>query len=159
MVYVSLLLSNDALICITGLATYADGTKEERKEENIIDESITNHNTAALTGDNFGGHQDSMPRGPRSVGLDISFPYAEHVYGIPEHTTSLSLPTTSLGSAQKQPRYREPYRLYNLDVFEYEIGETMALYGNIPLLIAHGKRKTDDKSMTSVCKLYILSLI
>ena len=88
-----------------------------------------------------------MPRGPRSVGLDISFPYAEHVYGIPEHTTSLSLPTTqsSIGTS----KYREPYRLYNLDVFEYEIGETMALYGNIPLLLAHGKKST-GKSMTSV---------
>jgi hypothetical protein len=42
-----------------------------------------------------------------------------------------------------------------LDVFEYEIGNTMALYGNIPLLLAHGK-VTDKatagkkKSTTSV---------
>lgn len=108
-----------------------------------------------MQGDNFGGHRDSMPRGARSVGLDIAFPYAQHVYGIPEHATSLSLPTTAPGSAGQQAHYGEPYRLYNLDVFEYEIGNTMALYGNIPLLLAHGK-VTDKatagkkKSTTSV---------
>lgn len=105
-----------------------------------------------------------MPRGPRSVGLDIAFPFAQHVYGelfvtlllcfcfligrrgdelvavlttliswqwfhcihfsgIPEHATSLSLPTTAAGTAEVAPRYDEPYRLYNLDVFEYELGK------------------------------------
>lgn len=43
--------------------------------------------------------------------------------GIPEHATSLSLPTTAEGTAEVAPHYSEPYRLYNLDVFEYEIGE------------------------------------
>ena len=31
----------------------------------------------------------------------------------------------------------EPYRLYNLDVFEYELDSRMALYGSIPVMIAH----------------------
>lgn len=35
-----------------------------------------------------------------------------------------------------------PYRLYNLDVFEYEIGNGMALYGSIPYVIAHSKQET-----------------
>lgn len=96
-----------------------------------------------------------MPRGPRSVGLDISFPLAQHVYGIPEHATSLALPTTEQGSAGTPPQYNEPFRLYNLDVFEYELGNPMALYGNIPLLLAHGKvnsatAKGGKQSMTSV---------
>jgi alpha 1,3-glucosidase len=108
-----------------------------------------------MQGDNFGGHKDTMPRGARSVGLDIGFPYAQHVYGIPEHATSLSLPTTAAGTAGQAPHFGEPYRLYNLDVFEYEIGNTMALYGNIPLLLAHGKvpsatSKSGLKSMTAV---------
>ena len=30
----------------------------------------------------------------------------------------------------------EPYRLYNLDVFEFELNERMALYGAIPYMIA-----------------------
>jgi alpha 1,3-glucosidase len=32
----------------------------------------------------------------------------------------------------------DPYRLYNLDVFEYELDNGMALYGSVPVLIAHG---------------------
>ena len=32
--------------------------------------------------------------GPSSVGLDISFPGSEHVYGIPEHADSLALKVT-----------------------------------------------------------------
>ena len=32
--------------------------------------------------------------GPSSVGLDISFPGVEHVYGIPEHADSFVLKTT-----------------------------------------------------------------
>lgn len=35
-------------------------------------------------------------------------------------------------------RNGDPYRLYNLDVFEYELNTGMALYGSVPLLIAHG---------------------
>lgn len=31
----------------------------------------------------------------------------------------------------------EPYRLYNLDVFEYELYNKMALYGSIPFMLAH----------------------
>jgi len=31
----------------------------------------------------------------------------------------------------------DPYRLYNLDVFEYEVDSKMALYGSIPLMLAH----------------------
>lgn len=42
----------------------------------------------------FKTHHDSKPRGPSSVGIDISFPGVEHVYGIPEHATALSLPAT-----------------------------------------------------------------
>jgi alpha 1,3-glucosidase len=60
------------------------------------------------------------------------------LYGIPEHTSPLSLPTTRAGSAGLSPKYNEPYRLYNLDVFEYELDETMALYGHIPFMTAHG---------------------
>jgi len=34
-------------------------------------------------------------------------------------------------------RKSDPYRLYNLDVFEYELYNAMALYGSVPYLIAH----------------------
>ncbi|GMF72942.1 unnamed protein product [Aspergillus oryzae var. brunneus] len=57
----------------------------------------------------FGGNTDTKPKGPESVGLDITFPGYGHVYGIPEHADSLSLRETS----------------------------PMTLYGAIPLMQAH----------------------
>jgi len=115
-----------------GLAIYADGTKEEKR---VIEGGDSD---AHSWSESFGGHKDSMPNGPISVGMDFSFPFAQNVYGIPEHTSPLSLPTTITGSAGYSPHYNQPYRLYNLDVFEYELDQTMALYGHIPLLLAHG---------------------
>src|SRR5580698_3326035 len=38
--------------------------------------------------------------------------------------------------------YNEPYRLYNLDVFEYELDSPMTLYGAIPFMQAHRKDST-----------------
>lgn len=65
-------------------------------------------------------------------------PFADmkHVYGIPEHASKFSLKSTdnSGGGA-----YNEPYRLYNLDVFEYDLDVPMALYGAIPLMVGHNK--------------------
>lgn len=36
----------------------------------------------------------------------------------------------------------DPYRLYNLDVFEYELNNPMALYGSIPYMVAHSSQHT-----------------
>lgn len=86
----------------------------------------------------FGGRTDSKPKGPESLTLDISFPGYSHVFGIPEHASPLSLKTTR-GSpeASSQSAYTDPYRLWNLDVFEYEADSEMALYGAIPFMKAH----------------------
>jgi alpha 1,3-glucosidase len=74
--------------------------------------------------EDFGGHTDKKPRGPASVGMDVSFEGdVPSLFGLPEHATNASLPF-----------YEEPYRFFNLDVFEYEIDEPMALYGAIPIL-------------------------
>ncbi|XP_059574387.1 neutral alpha-glucosidase AB isoform X1 [Alligator mississippiensis] len=81
----------------------------------------------------FKTHTDSKPNGPTSVGLDFSLPGFEHVYGIPEHADNLRLHTTEGG---------EPYRLYNLDVFQYELFTPMALYGAVPVLLAHNVQRT-----------------
>ncbi|XP_043279145.1 neutral alpha-glucosidase AB isoform X2 [Venturia canescens] len=83
--------------------------------------------------ENFKSHHDSKPYGPEAVALDFSFPGAEHAYGIPEHADSHALQST---------KQTDPYRLYNLDVFEYEVNERMSLYGAIPVLYAHGTEKT-----------------
>eukprot|EP00455_Lapot_gusevi_P019430 TRINITY_DN2078_c0_g2_i3.p1 TRINITY_DN2078_c0_g2~~TRINITY_DN2078_c0_g2_i3.p1 ORF type:complete len:708 (-),score=158.67 TRINITY_DN2078_c0_g2_i3:945-3068(-) len=88
--------------------------------------------------ESFGGHSDSKPRGPSAVSLDFTFHGSEHVYGIPEHASSLSLKST-IG---ERASYNEPYRLYNLDVFEYELDVPMALYGAVPLLLSHDTTKT-----------------
>ena len=88
--------------------------------------------------ESFGGNTDSKPRGPESVALDISFPGYGHVYGVPEHTGPLSLRQTRGGDGN----FEEPYRLYNADVFEYEMNSPMTLYGSIPFMQAQKKDST-----------------
>jgi alpha 1,3-glucosidase len=70
--------------------------------------------------------RDEIVRGPSTVALDVTFVGAQHVYGIPEHASTFALKNTN-GDA-----YSDPYRLFNLDVFEYELDEPMALYGAVP---------------------------
>lgn len=83
--------------------------------------------------ENFKGHHDSKPNGPSAVALDFTFHQANILFGIPEHADSFALKTTT-GS--------EPYRLYNLDVFEYILESTMALYGSVPVIYGHGAGST-----------------
>ncbi|CAI9285162.1 unnamed protein product [Lactuca saligna] len=83
----------------------------------------------------FRSHTDSRPYGPQSISFDMSFYGADFVYGIPEHATTLSLkPTNGPGVEQS-----EPYRLFNLDVFEYITDSPFGLYGSIPFMLSHGK--------------------
>jgi alpha 1,3-glucosidase len=120
-----------------GLAIYEDGSVEQKRDLRA-EQGVGTGDSWAET---FQGHHDSRPLGPMSVGMDLAFPFAGHVYGLPEHTSPLSLPTTKRGSAGNDapdPRYSEPYRLYSLDVFEYELDNSMALYGHVPFLLAHG---------------------
>lgn len=83
--------------------------------------------------ESFGGNTDSKPRGPESIGCDIDFPLTQTLYGLPEHANSLMLKDTTNG---------DPVRLYNLDVFEYELDNYMSLYGAIPYIIAHSPEQT-----------------
>ncbi|CAB3407773.1 unnamed protein product [Caenorhabditis bovis] len=77
----------------------------------------------------FKSFRDSKPFGSSSVGVDISFVSFKHAYGLPEHADSLALRDT-VGST-------DPYRLYNADVFEYELNNPMALYAAVPYILAH----------------------
>ncbi|KAI4180105.1 MAG: hypothetical protein LQ346_007061 [Caloplaca aetnensis] len=88
--------------------------------------------------ESFGGNTDTKPKGPESLGLDITFPGYGHVYGIPEHAGPMSLKETRGGFGA----YDQPYRLYNSDVFEYEMDSPMTLYGAIPLMQAQRKDST-----------------
>jgi hypothetical protein len=78
-----------------GLAIYADGTHEEHASAAASEEEHEQRQLSEDAGDSFGGHADSQPGGPQSVGLDFTFPFAQQVYGIPEHTTPLALPSTA----------------------------------------------------------------
>ena len=69
-----------------------------------------------------------------SVGMDFSFVGFHHLYGIPEHADSFALKDTRGKS--------DPYRLYNVDVFEYELNSPMALYGSVPMMLAHSSEQT-----------------
>lgn len=72
------------------------------------------------------------------VGFDVTFPNTKHLFGIPEHATSFHLPATKRQMNETSHEYiSDPYRLYNLDVFEYELNSPMALYGSIPFLLSH----------------------
>eukprot|EP00586_Coscinodiscus_wailesii_P019518 CAMPEP_0172503312 /NCGR_PEP_ID=MMETSP1066-20121228/168103_1 /TAXON_ID=671091 /ORGANISM="Coscinodiscus wailesii, Strain CCMP2513" /LENGTH=1025 /DNA_ID=CAMNT_0013278997 /DNA_START=155 /DNA_END=3232 /DNA_ORIENTATION=+ len=126
-----------------GLAIYADGTREERsdneKEEELKRlreleelESSEEEDEDGLWEEKFQSHSDSKPNGPMSVGIDVTFP-SRHLYGLPEHASSTLLQTTE-GEGSK---YKEPYRLYNLDVFEYDLDTTMALYGSVPIIVSN----------------------
>ncbi|KNC52351.1 glycosyl hydrolase family 31 protein [Thecamonas trahens ATCC 50062] len=88
---------------------------------------------AGMWEESWKGTTDSKKHGPQGVALDIDFPAFKHVYGIPEHAAPFSLPDTTGDEA----RYSDPYRLYNLDVFEYELDNEMALYGAVPFMVAH----------------------
>ncbi|KIW57882.1 hypothetical protein PV05_02438 [Exophiala xenobiotica] len=83
--------------------------------------------------ESFGGNTDSKPKGPESVAMDITFPGYGHVYGLAEHAGPLSLKQTRGGDGN----YDQPYRMYNSDIFEYELDSPMTLYGSIPFLQAH----------------------
>lgn len=56
------------------------------------------------------------------------------LFGIPEHATSFALKDSSAFD-------NEPYRLYNLDVFEYEMDTPMTLYGSVLFLLSKSVKK------------------
>ena len=62
---------------------------------------------------------------------------ATHAYGLPERTVDFALPSTA-GA--------EPYRLFNLDVFEYELHHPMPVYGSVPFVMARGAGRRRRRS-------------
>ncbi|KAL3229089.1 Glucosidase 2 subunit alpha [Nakaseomyces bracarensis] len=76
--------------------------------------------------DNFEySKNDKIPFGPESIAIDLEFKSSKAVYGIPEHADSLKL---------KDTRTQEPYRLFNVDVFEYSLDSPTPTYGSIPFM-------------------------
>jgi alpha 1,3-glucosidase len=90
-----------------------------------------------------------------SVAFDITFPTATHLYGLPEHATSFRLRGTHGKSAEDKDQYQDPYRLYNLDVFEFELNEPMSLYGGIPYMVAHSKSWTGGVMFLNAAEMWV----
>ncbi|KIX08989.1 uncharacterized protein Z518_00067 [Rhinocladiella mackenziei CBS 650.93] len=109
-------------------------------DENQIEQEIIEpaEDESTWWEESFGGNTDSKPKGPESVAMDITFPGYGHVYGLAEHAGPLSLKETRGGEGH----YDQPYRMYNSDIFEYELDSPMTLYGSIPFMQAHKKDST-----------------
>ena len=101
----------------------------------------------------FKTHTDNKPRGPEAISFDVSFPTHRAVYGLPERATSLSLkPTVDYKTGDV---LAEPYRLYNLDVFEYLSESNFGLYGSIPFMYAHGFDHTMGVFWLNAAEMYV----
>lgn len=100
----------------------------------------------------FKSHHDSKPRGPEAISFDIQFHDFNHLYGIPERATSFSLSPTRMSNGTA---LSEPYRLYNLDVFEYLSESPFGLYGSIPVLYAHRPGRTVGAFWLNAAEMYV----
>ncbi|EJK77905.1 hypothetical protein THAOC_00231 [Thalassiosira oceanica] len=102
-----------------GLAIYADGTREERRDLASDDDTGAGEerrrleedefDTAGMWDERFGDHHDTKPRGPMSVGMELTFPGSTHLFGLPEHASSTQLRATG-GRDGRDHHYKEPYR-------------------------------------------------
>lgn len=102
-------------------------TKASEEDEHSNDVSPEESTFDAYSDSFKDAKGDTLPFGPESVGLDFTFKGFTQVYGIPEHADSLALKDTSDS---------EPYRLYNVDIFEYPIQSKYPMYGSIPFMIS-----------------------
>ncbi|KAG5418654.1 ROT2 [Candida metapsilosis] len=101
--------------------------EHQRSEQDNEDNILPQESTFNMFSDNFGDSKDDkLPLGPESIGLDFTLKGFSNLYGIPEHADSMSL---------KDTKGKEPYRLFNVDIFEYETDSRLPMYGSIPLLI------------------------
>ena len=80
---------------------------------------------------------DTMPYGHQAFSVDFTFPGAHKLYGLPTHTTAMALPPTTTADRS----LRDPYRLYNSDVFGYDVNDTFPLYAAVPFAYAHQSRR------------------
>lgn len=101
--------------------------------------------------DTFDGHNDKKTRGAESISADIQFPGFKQLYGIPEHADSLVLRSTRGEDAF----HKEPYRLFNVDIFEYETDSPMPMYGSIPYMYAHAKDRSVGVFWANAADTYI----
>ncbi|ODV98038.1 hypothetical protein PACTADRAFT_47860 [Pachysolen tannophilus NRRL Y-2460] len=70
---------------------------------------------------------DKLPFGPESIGLDVSLLQIDTVFGLAEHS--------SMNLQLKDTSETDPYRLFNVDIFEYETESQFPMYGSIPFIM------------------------
>ncbi len=100
----------------------------------------------------FGTHTDYKQYGTAAIGIDVTYSNTEHIYGLAEHASTYVLKNTD-GSTDDA--YSEPYRLWNLDVFEYDLDVPMSLYGAIPFIVAHNKHSTTGCIWLNAAETYV----
>ena len=66
----------------------------------------------------FDGYVDTHIYGPRAITLDFEFAQ-DRLFGIPEHSSDFNLFDTLYTE-----NYHNPYRLYNIDIFPYQLNST-----------------------------------
>lgn len=93
---------------------------------------------------------DVKARGPQALTFDVGFVGFKHLFGIPEHAMSSVLQPTIVGDEKK-----EPYRLYNLDVFEYDLNSPLGLYGSIPFMLGHKSNQTVGLFWLNAAEMFI----
>lgn len=81
--------------------------------------------------DSARGHSGEEWDFRESNGLSFMFPEAKYLFGIPERVDKFLLKTTE---------NKDPYRLYNLDVFPHSVYEPEGTYGSVPYLTAHTEK-------------------
>ena len=127
--------------------------KPEGEEPKLLadKEMASGYDAEGMWEEKFSSHTDTKPRGPESIGMDVTFG-SSHIYGIPEHATSFALKNTN---GEGEGAYTDPYRLYNLDVFEYDLDVPMALYGAVPFMLSHDEKKTSAMLWLNAAETFI----
>ncbi|KAK2945040.1 putative Neutral alpha-glucosidase AB [Blattamonas nauphoetae] len=87
---------------------------------------------------------EEIPSPPRerylaSFSTDFLFPHTQYLCGLPQRTTTFDLPETKLSNENKA----DPIRLFNSDVFQYEVNSTFPVYGTIPLLLSMPQKRAN----------------
>mmetsp|Transcript_1756 Transcript_1756/g.2602 ORF Transcript_1756/g.2602 Transcript_1756/m.2602 type:complete len:913 (+) Transcript_1756:17-2755(+) len=114
------------------------GKGEESMKVNFYDARHVLLNTfnadAQLIMESIYREKEEGYEGDGAIGFDMKME-ATHVYGIPSRAMALSLRSTR----NQEKVLDEPYRMFNLDVFRYELDTTLGLYAAVPFM--YGIRK------------------
>ncbi|KAF4682488.1 hypothetical protein FOZ60_010464 [Perkinsus olseni] len=129
-------VNKDGLMNFEVYRRKAEGSIQAKAEGDTSVADATEIDTSDLWQETFNSFVDTKPRGPAAVGVDVTMVASRHAYGLAGHSTSLDL-----------PRFEDPYRIYNTDVFEYPVDSPTSLYGGSPFLLSfHYKDDPDHEA-------------